>query len=167
MLLWESANLGPSLSQIEPSIGPAPFITADMVLSSVQKMKLGKSPGGSNIIAEISKASPDQCNQLIPVLINAIVKEGKVPEEFNNRYMVSLFKGKGSTLQRGNCRGLKLTDHMLKLMERVTEKITRECIVIDNMQFGFMPGRGQLMLSSLSDNFRKRFWTKKPLFCFH
>ena len=130
------------MSQIEPSIGPAPFITADMVLSSVQKMKLGKSPGGSNIIAEISKASPDQCNQLIPVLINAIVKEGKVPEEFNNRYMVSLFKGKGSTLQRGNCRGLKLTDHMLKLVERVTEKITRECIVIDDMQFGFMPGRG-------------------------
>ena len=130
------------MSQIEPSIGPAPFITADMVLSSLQKMKLGKSPGGSNIIAEISKASPDQCNQLIPVLINAIVKEGKVPEEFNNRYMVSLFKGKGSTLQRGNCRGLKLTDHMLKLVERVTEKITRECIVIDDMQFGFMPGRG-------------------------
>ena len=130
------------MSQIEPSIGPAPFITTDMVLSSVQKMKLGKSPGGSNIIAEISKASPDQCNQLIPVLINAIVKAGKVPEEFNNRYMVSLFKGKGSTLQRGNCRGLKLTDHMLKLVERVTEKITRECIIIDDMQFGFMPGRG-------------------------
>ena len=29
-----------SLSQIESSIGPAPFITANMVLSSIQKIQL-------------------------------------------------------------------------------------------------------------------------------
>ena len=32
---------------------------------------------------------------------------------------MSLLKGKGSTLQRGNYRGLKLTDHVLKVVERV------------------------------------------------
>ena len=56
--------------------------------------------------------------------------------------MVSLFKRKCSTLDRGNDRGLKLTDLVLNVVERVTEKIIRECIVIDNMQFGFMPGCG-------------------------
>ena len=73
-----------SLSQTEPSIGPTPFIAANMVLSSIQKVKLGKSPGPSNVIAEMLKASPDQCSQLIADLINAIVEEGKVPEEWNN-----------------------------------------------------------------------------------
>ena len=87
------------------------------------------------------KASPDQCSQLIADLINAIVKEWKVPEEWNNSYIVSLFKGKGSALDRGNYRGSKLTDQLLKVVERVIEKIIRECIVIDDMQFGFMPGR--------------------------
>ena len=38
--------------------------------------------------------------------------------------------------------GLKLLDHVMKGMERVIEKITRERISIDDMQFGFMPGRG-------------------------
>ena len=45
-------------------------------------------------------------------------------------------------LWRGNYRGLKLLDHVMKGMERVIEKIIRERISIDDMQFGFMPGRG-------------------------
>ena len=52
------------------------------------------------------------------------------------------FKGKVSALDRGNYCGLKLTDQVLKLVERVIEKIIRECRVIDDMQFGFMPGCG-------------------------
>ena len=31
---------------------------------------------------------------------------------------------------------------MLKVVERVTEKTIRECIVIDDIQFGFMSGCG-------------------------
>ena len=43
---------------------------------------------------------------------------------------------------RGNYRGLKLLDHVMKGIERVIEKIIRERISIDDMQFGFMPGHG-------------------------
>ena len=45
-------------------------------------------------------------------------------------------------LERGNYRGLKLLGHVMKGIERVIEKIIRERISIDDMQFGFMPGRG-------------------------
>ena len=45
-------------------------------------------------------------------------------------------------MERGNYRGLKLLDHVLKVIERVVEKIMREQVNIDDMQFGFMPGRG-------------------------
>ena len=37
---------------------------------------------------------------------------------------------------------MKLLDHVMKGMERVIETIIRERIIIDSMQFGFMPGRG-------------------------
>ena len=83
-----------SLSKIEPSIDPPPFITANIVLLLIQKMKFGKSSGPSNVIAEILKASSDQCSQLIADLINAIVKEGKVREEWNNSCIVSCLKVK-------------------------------------------------------------------------
>ena len=40
-----------------------------------------------NTIAEMTlKASPDQCSQLITVLINAIAKEENVSEKWNNNY---------------------------------------------------------------------------------
>ena len=39
--------------------------------------------------------------------------------------------------------GLKLLDHVMKGIERVIEKIIRERISIDDMQFDFMLGRGK------------------------
>ena len=87
---------------------------------------------------EMFKASPDQCSQAIAVLINTVAKEGKAPEEWNNSYIMRLFKSKNA-LDRGNCCGLKLKDQLPKVVERITENITRECIVTDTMQFGFMP----------------------------
>ena len=78
---------------------------------------------------------------------------------------MSLFKGKGSVLDRANHHGLKLIDQVLKVVERVIEKIIRECVVIDDMQFGFYAYLHCLTLSSLSNNFKKIFWTKiKTLF---
>ena len=41
--------------------------------------------------------------------------------------------------------GLKLLDHVMKGMERVIEKIIRERISIDDMQFGFMPCTSHLL----------------------
>ena len=93
------------MSQVEPSIDPAPFIAANVVLSSIGKIKLGKPPDPLNVIAETLKSSPDQCSQLIADLINAIFKEGK-----------------DSALDRGNYHGLKLTDQVQKVVERVIEK---------------------------------------------
>ena len=48
-----------------------------MVLSLLQKTKLRKSPGPSNVIAEMLKALPDQCSQLIANLINTLSLKGK------------------------------------------------------------------------------------------
>ena len=55
--------------------------------------------------------------------------------------IVSLFKGKGDTLDRNNYCGLKLTDHVLKVIETVVENIISEKVNIDEIQFGFCFGR--------------------------
>ena len=53
-----------------------------------------------------------------------------------------MFKGKGDALDRNNYCGLKLLDQCLKVVERIVESFIRERVVINDMQFGFMPGRG-------------------------
>ena len=57
-------------------------------------------------------------------------------------YILNLYKGKGDALNRGNYRGLKLTEHVMKIMERVVDEMIREMVEIDEMQFAFVPGRG-------------------------
>ena len=50
-------------------------------------------------------------------------------------FIMNLYKGKGEALDRGNYRGLKLTDQIMKLLERVLDLLIREMVNIDEMQF--------------------------------
>ena len=73
--------------------------------------------------------------------MNAIIREEKIPVDWCASIIVSLSKGKGDALDQKNYRGLKLTDHVLKVIERVLENIIRETVNTDEMQFGFCLGR--------------------------
>ena len=70
-----------------------------------------------------------------------MVRNGVIPSDWEDSFIINIYKGKGDALERGNYRGLKLLDHVMKGIERVIEKIIRERISIDDMQFGFMPAR--------------------------
>ena len=84
------------------------------------------------------KAVGSPCANLAVDLINAIISEEKTPKEWEDSYIVNIFNGKGEALNRGNYRGLKLLDHVMKVLE----KVIRGMINIDDMQFGFIPGKG-------------------------
>uniref|UniRef100_UPI00358E0C29 craniofacial development protein 2-like n=1 Tax=Myxine glutinosa TaxID=7769 RepID=UPI00358E0C29 len=56
--------------------------------------------------------------------------------------LVPLYKGKGDPLECGSYRAIKLLEHGMKVLERVLERRIRKKVKIDEMQFGFMPGRG-------------------------
>ena len=101
-----------------------------------------KAPGPSGIVSEMLKASLETSGEVITSLANAIIREERIPSEWNDSYILSLFKGKGSASALVNYRGLKLTDHVLKVLERTLEKHIREIISFDEIQFGFMPGVG-------------------------
>ena len=141
-LLNEEFPWNPDDLSADPVAGPAIIITVDMVRSAIARMKLGKAAGPSGIVAEMLKASGEAGARLIADLANAMIKNGDAPTDWESSFIINIYKGKGDALTRGNYRGLKLLDHVMKGVERVIEKIIRQRILIDNMQFGFMPGRG-------------------------
>ena len=53
-----------------------------------------------------------------------------------------MYKGKSDLLVCGSYRGIKLLKQPMKVLERVLENRIRCQVSIDNMQFGFMPGKG-------------------------
>ena len=88
------------------------------------------------------KASSDVCSEMIADLTNSIIHHNTMPSEWNDSIIISLYKGKGEASDRGNYRGLKLTEHILKVIEHIIEDFIRNIVNIDDMQFGFMPGSG-------------------------
>ena len=131
-----------SLSEIHPVEGPAIQIKNEWVEEAIRKMKNGKAAGMSGIVAEMVKASEDTGIELITSLANQIIKDCVIPQDWQSSVIVNCFKGKGDALDGGNYRGLKLVDQVMKVIERVIGKLLRERIDIDEMQFGFVPGRG-------------------------
>ena len=70
----------------------------------------------------------------------------------------SLYKGKGDPMECGSYRGMKLLEHAMKVVERIFEHRIRQQIEIDDMQFGFMKGKGTadaiFMARQMQENFR-------------
>ena len=116
-----------------------PLVTREMAEKFISKMKLGKAPGPSGVVTEMLKVSSDVCSEMTAGLTNSI---SPTPSEWNDSIIISLYKGKGEALDSGNYWGLKLTEHILKAMERIIEDFIQNIVNIDDMQFGFMPGCG-------------------------
>ena len=127
----------------EPPLEGLPIpITIDMVKKAISKMKLGKAAGPSGIVVEMIKAAGDTGATMIRDLATAIICDGTVPTDWEESFIVCLYKGKGDALDRGNYRGLKLTEQAMKILERIVDGLIRQVVSIDDSQFGFVPGRG-------------------------
>ena len=55
----------------------------------------------------------------------AIISYGKVQTDWEQSFIVCLYKDKGDALDRGNYRGLKLTEHAMKILERIIDGLIR------------------------------------------
>ena len=125
------------LSDESPVEGPPIPVTIDMVKKAISQMKVGKAPGPSGIVVEMIRAAGDMGASMIPDLAAAIIRDCKVPSDWEQSFIVCLYKGKVDALDRGYYHGLKLTEQVMKV-----DGLIRQVVSIDDSQFGFVPGRG-------------------------
>jgi hypothetical protein len=68
----------------------------------------------------------------------------------------------------GAYRGVKLLEHCMKIVERVFERRLREVVEVNDMQCGFMPGKGTIdalfMVRMLQEKYDRK--KKKLYMCF-
>ena len=74
--------------------GPPIPITNDMVKKAISQTKAGKAPGPSGIVVMI-QAADDKGASMICDLAAAIICDGKVPSDWEQSFIVCLYKGKG------------------------------------------------------------------------
>ena len=61
---------------------------------------------------------------MIRDLAAAIIRDGKVPSDWEQSFIACLYKGKGDALDRDNYHGLKLTEQLMKVLERIVDSLT-------------------------------------------
>ena len=99
-------------------------------------MKNGKAARLSGVVLKIVKVAGEAEVDIINDLVKQI-RVGVIPVEWKLSTTVNWYKGKGVVLERGNYRGMKLTDQILKVAERVDKATGGHW-----MGFGFMPRCG-------------------------
>ena len=83
-----------------------------------------------------------------------------MPSSWKKSVIINCFKGNGDAVEHGNFRGWKLLVHLMKVFERVIEKYIRDAVNIDDMQFGFMPGKGMMDAIFITLIVQERFLAK-------
>ena len=81
------------LSYQPPVEGPPIPITIDMVKKAISQMKAGKAPGPSGIVVEMIRAAGDMGASMIRDLAVAIIRDGKVPSDWEQGKRGCIGKG--------------------------------------------------------------------------
>ena len=149
----------------EPIEGPSCYLSEEEYTIAVSECGRKKAAGTSGIVAELLKASGKLGIQWLANLGNAILHEGKIPSDWMISCLIPIYKGKGDPLQCSSHRGIKLLEHAMKVHERVIEKRIRAQVKMNEMQFGFMPGRGTTDAIFVIRQMQEKFLQKeKPLY---
>ena len=104
-------------------------------------MKLGKAAGPSEVNKDMIITGGKFGVGVIKKLCQRVLDRKGVPKEWKTSVVVPIFKGKGDVVDCGAYRGVKLLEHAIKIVERVLENRIREFVTLDDMQFGFGPGK--------------------------
>ena len=114
------------MSKEAPVEGLPIKITKEMVSIAISKIKSGKAAGPSGIIIEMIKTAADGVIVCLTSFFNHIIYIGGVTDDWHLSYTINLFKGKEDALSCGNYRGLKLQEHVMKILEHILNTIIWE-----------------------------------------
>ena len=79
-------------------MGPRCVISEEEVAAAIKGLTIGKAAGPTGVVSEIMKAAGGFGSRWMTNLINNIVKEGCIPDEWRKSILVPVYKGKGEEL---------------------------------------------------------------------
>ena len=123
-------------------MGPCCVISEEEVAAAIKGLTIGKAVGPTGVVSEMIKAAGGFRSRWMTDLINNIVKECCIPDDWRKSILLPVYKGKDDPLVYMSYKTIKLLDQPMKVLEKMLEKKIRCQVSIDDMQFGFMPGKG-------------------------
>ena len=135
--LLNTENEREELESIEKTEGPEKCISSEEVEKALKQMSKAKAAGPTGVVSEMFRALGREGIQWLTKLLNRLLEEETIPEDWRKSTTIPIYKAKENVLDCGNYRGIKLLEHGLKVYERIVDKRLRQQVNIDEMQFGY------------------------------
>ena len=89
-------------------------------------------------------ASGDIAIRILIELCQKILDGKRITEDWVTSVAIPIMNGRGVVINCGMYTGGKLIEHAMKIDETILEKRLRKTVTIDDMQLGYMPGKGTI-----------------------
>ena len=123
---------------------------------AIKVMKAGKTGRPSEVVGEILKAAGKKGIKRLTELCNQVAKRMELST------LIPIFEGKGDPMECGSYRAVKLLEHGIKVQEGVLKKKRlRQNMKIDDIQFGFVPGKGTVDVIFMVRQLQEKFLEKR------
>ena len=94
-------------------------ISLQEVKRAIKQLKPNKTTGPDNIPNAVILQGRGQMEIMLLYIINHIMETERIPQEWKDAEIISLYKGKGDTESMANKRGITLASNIGKLFERI------------------------------------------------
>ena len=145
---------------------PIPHMNKQEIISAINKLASGKSPGIDQIHSEFLKAGGDAMVNILHILFNRILETGDIPSSFKKALIVVLYK-KGDRSECKNYRPISLLSHVYKLfMTIIGNRIIDDLyFCFPESQAAYQPSRGTIeQIFALNQMIEKSIEFNKPLY---
>ena len=119
----------------------ATCISREEVKNALRSLKKSKAVGPAQLPVEIWKCMGEMRIKFLTRLFNRLLVGKRMPEEWRRSVLIPIYKNKGDAQCCGNCRGIKLMSHTMKVWERIIEARLKDSVEISKQQCGSMPGK--------------------------
>ena len=135
-------------------------VVRNEIVQAMQRMKSGKATGTSEVSVEMIVASCEIGVKVMMELCQRVLDGRGMPDEWKTSVIVPIFKGKSDVMSCGSYKGVKLLEHAMKIVEKVLERRIQTLVDLNEMQFGFMPGKGTvdaiLIVRRMQEEYQKK-----------
>ena len=124
--------------------GPCEQVSLEDVMETFALMNEGNVAGPSRVTVELLNVCKKEAVRRLAEVANNMLEGSKMPEWWRKSDLISIFKGNGDVRSCGNYRSIKLLEHGMKVIERIFQRRLWKVVKLDEMQMGFIPGRGTM-----------------------
>ena len=124
--------------------GPVERFSREEVVKAIRKMKVGKAVGPSEVSVKMIAMSGEIGIVVMVELCQGVLDGRGMPDVWVMSVVVPIFTGKGDAMNCTAYRGVKMLENAMKIVKKVLERRLRLMVKVDEMQFGFMPGKGTI-----------------------